>query len=177
MSHTMRTVLKSMARLAAAQAELAVLRRDETFAPKLFPPATKGELKTLASRVGAPLPRSYRAFLSVSNGWDSFNGSARLLSTSDRDQDWFTSRLKQIQEHLAEFDRPPIPPSALIVMLGLEEPDFAFIDLYDPATGDERAVTHLDLIEGTLGHYPSFLAYLNAERKTIRDLIHDALGD
>ncbi len=42
--------------------------------------ASDAEIKTLERKIGRTLPQSYRDFLSLSNGWDSFDATVTLLS-------------------------------------------------------------------------------------------------
>ena len=59
-----------------------------------YPGASDEELDGLESRLGRPLPESYRSFLRVSNGWHHLSPGAdtaqRLWST--REIDWFVAK-------------------------------------------------------------------------------------
>jgi hypothetical protein len=53
-----------------------------------FPPATDTQIATAERRLGLPLPPSYRAFLSVSNGWQLLNDAIWRVWGTDEIQ-WF----------------------------------------------------------------------------------------
>jgi hypothetical protein len=53
-----------------------------------WPPATPEEILTAERRLGVPLPPSYRAFLSVSNGWERFGSFVQLL-LQVQEIDWY----------------------------------------------------------------------------------------
>lgn len=68
----------------------------------LGPPATEEQISELERRIGRPLPRSYRAFLSLYNGWRQVDGETDLLSIeemlggrrADRIREWQKDALK-----------------------------------------------------------------------------------
>jgi len=82
-----------------------------------MPPATEEEDATAEMRLGLALPPSYRAFLSVSNGWELFGGFVQILLPV-QEIDWFRnfadwlpgntrhrSFYEFAQEHLSFYSR------------------------------------------------------------------------
>jgi hypothetical protein len=116
--------------LAAALRRYDKLRFDEVQSRELGPPATADELAHLSQVVGFVLPPSWRAFLSLHNGWSNFRGTAKLLSTADRVASWVNQRI-QDWEDLLEGQLNPFGDGRQPVLLGIQESSFLVVD---PAT-------------------------------------------
>jgi hypothetical protein len=86
-----------------------------------WPPATPEEILAEERRLGMPLPPSYRAFLSVSNGWELFGFVDLVLQVQEID--WYRNA----------------DPEGLAGILGYQEDDISDADYLDYDT-DEHMV-------------------------------------
>ena len=116
--------------LAAVLRRYDILRFDEVQSRELGQPATADELAYLSHLLGFALPPSWRAFLSIHNGWSNFRGTAKILATADYVAPWVRQRIKD-WEDLLEGRVNPFGDGRRPVLLGTEESSFLVVD---PAT-------------------------------------------
>ena len=115
--------------LAEIKREYSRLAFDEEHRMKLGEPATPEQIAKLERRLGKPLPPSYRAFLELHNGWESFDGSLNLLSVQDQESDWVKEWLKMLLTLFrAVKEENPFEKGAIPVLLGEGEHDFLILD-------------------------------------------------
>lgn len=121
--------------------------------------ATPEQITALEARIGKTLPASYRAFLSLYDGWSMAFGGADLLSVVDVGG-------SRLEERIALWRRQAVATgytaAADAVVIGMH-PASATLLWLDPAdvTGGEWAVV-LDH-HGEEGRWESFLAWLDAQ--------------
>ncbi len=144
----------------------------------LFPGATDTDIDTVADLIGAPVPPSYAAFLRLHNGWDAYNGGAKLLTAGEQSAPWVHERLEELREALEDSGAQAVLENAFPVMLGDEESVFAVLNLSKRDEHGELQVVHWDLDEGEVGTSDSFLDFLEDELETaLDDLDDDDLDD
>ncbi len=81
-------VNRVVSELLAARKELSRLSEEEEIGEKLGLPASAAQIAKVKKLLGKPLPPSYQAFLELHNGWDEFEGDAKILSAEDLNSDW-----------------------------------------------------------------------------------------
>jgi hypothetical protein len=115
--------------LVAAQRELDRLMFDEDEPPSLGKPATSQQIATLEGVLGKPLPPSYRAFLELHNGWEDFDGEAKLLAVEDHGSKWVKKRVRELGDLFAETeDDNPFELGAIPLMLGKDTQNYLVLD-------------------------------------------------
>ena len=62
----------------------------------LFAGATDTDIDAVADLLGGPVPPSYAAFLRLHNGWDAYNGGAKLLTAGEQSAPWVHERLEEM---------------------------------------------------------------------------------
>lgn len=115
-----------------------------------YPGATETELIKAETRLGVRLPPSYRAFLTVSNGWRLFSSFIpRLWSTQDIE--WLAKRrLESITawrqgEGYTDKPFPAVFPSPILA-LALDESHFVYGERQDPTSmNSEYLFTALEI--------------------------------
>lgn len=147
--------------------------------------ATEEEITSAEQRLGTQLPPSYRAFLSESNGFDDIGPFIyRLYNTSEidwfrvRNQDWIDAyqngRDISPEEHLANpQDCVRFRTAYLSSCLQISEEGSSAVALLNPEVindeGEWEAWFFANWNPGA-ERYPSFLAYVESELKTIKYL-------
>lgn len=96
--------------LRAARLELA--RLDPHAGMPLCPPAPAPEdaLARVERRIGRRLPRSYREFLAVHDGWPQFFQGAALLGTTQLARGTFVDIARMVLDDLPDIDTTSIVP-------------------------------------------------------------------
>lgn len=143
----------------------------------LFPGATDSDIHAVADLIGAPVPPSYAAFLRLHNGWDAYNGGAKLLTAGEQSAPWVHERLEEMREVLEGNGDEAVLTNAFPVMLGDEESVFVVLDLSKRDEHGELQVVHWDLDEGEVGTSDSFLDFLEDELEAALDDLDDADDD
>ena len=149
------------------QAEVAFARAESlddgiTFDESVKPPATAAQLDALEKRLGARLPPSYRAFLSLWNGATfSFGGGAAVLGTEDHASAHIEKTLRNKRALFAEFesmnpfDRNPIP-----LMVG----DSRNLILLEPPAGDDGEMQVVEYyLTGEEGRHGNLVAFFRSQ--------------
>lgn len=143
---------------------------DEQFPAELGPPASPDQIAALETRLGKPLPQSYRAFLERHNGWSDFEADGKLLATSDHNAEWVQEKIQYWNELWDTDSDNPFEHGALPVMLGESLNHFLVLD---PRRIDENGkllfVVYDYMHEETCYH--DFLAYLQNRLDVLQLLI------
>jgi hypothetical protein len=79
-----------------------------------YPGATEDHLQEAESRLGVPLPSTYRQFLATTNGWR-MTGTFIYRLWSTEEIDWFRVRNQDWIDAYTEDDTDPIPDSQYFV--------------------------------------------------------------
>lgn len=137
---------------------------------QLGPPASETDLVGLETWLGKPLPPSYRAFLSLHNGWRQVDGAMDLLSTEEIIKG---PRHKIIQAWQAQLKKIGDFVAANSIVIGLSEVTATKL-LLDPnrtnPQGEWTVVQHHNYEEN---NYPSFLVWLESSIDEFRQLIEE----
>jgi hypothetical protein len=129
------------------------------------PPACR--LIELETRLGRLLPASYRAFLSMFNGWRMINGATDLLSVEEMLDGRHVEQIRAWQRQ-AEEAGDEIAARALVIGVAEITPTKILLDPETIATNGEWALIqhHKDAAD----EYPSFLAWLEASVENFRHM-------
>jgi len=149
--------------------ELHVRDYDGDDPQMLFAGATDTDIDAVADLLGGPVPPSYAAFLRLHNGWDGYNGGAKLLTAGEQSAPWVHERLEEIREVLQDNGAGAVLDNAFPVMLGDEESVFVVLDLSKRDEQGELSVVQWDLDEGEVGTSDSFLDFLEDELEAALD--------
>lgn len=155
--------------LAAALRRYDKLRFDEVQSRELGPPATEDELARLSRVLGFFLPPSWRAFLSMHNGWQNFRGTAKILSTADYELAWVRQRVKD-WEDLLDGQINPFGDGRKPILLGTDESSFLVVDPTTVRPDGEMSFIMYDYLEEER-RFPDFASYLRHHLSTMRALI------
>jgi hypothetical protein len=150
------------------------LDREARF--RLGEPCSREQLEELASRLGKPLPPSYRAFLTLHNGWEGFDGIAHLLSVEDHEKKWvkeWVSNLSSLFEEEPAAD--PFRAGALPVLLGDGERTFMVLDPRSSRPNGEMEFVSFDYTERERG-FRTFTSFLKYDLKLTREMIEDEMS-
>lgn len=159
--------------LAAALRLYDILRFDEVQQRELGPPATEDELAQLSHVVGFALPPSWRAFLSLHNGWRDFRGAAKILSTADCTAPWVKQRVRD-WEDLLDGQVNPFGDGRQPVLLGMEESSFLVVDPTTAQSDGEMSFIMYDYLQEE-HRFSDLTSYLRHHLLIMRTLIshHD----
>ena len=147
--------------------------------------ATEAEISSAEHRLGVRLPPTYRAFLAQSNGFDHIGSFIyRLYSSAEidwlrvRNQDWIDAYQIgddiSVEEHLADPENcVRFRAAYLSSCLQISDIGDSAVALLNPEVvneeGEWEAWFFANWLPGAR-RYPSFLAYVESELKTIKDL-------
>ena len=161
-------IKKLIDELATAKNEYSLLTRDEESSQRLGPPATASEIAKLEVHLGS-LPRSYRAFVELHNGWAGFSGGAKILSSEDYNDDWVRERVSDLGAAAEDAGAPDPFKSGQPILLGPSEQ--RFVVMGPPRDGaEERELISYDLQE-EMHRFPHFGAFLQHELGLLREMI------
>lgn len=141
---------------------------------QLGPVANQNRLKELETRIGKPLPPSYREFLSMYNGWRMVTAVMDLLSVEEILEGPREASIRKWQ-HQALESGDPVAGNALVIGDSLVTPTKL---LLDPEVIDEwgewGVVQHHKEEEIA---YPSFLVWLEESVDEFREILQDEIED
>jgi SMI1/KNR4 family protein SUKH-1 len=121
---------------------------------RLFTPARPEQVEALEQELGCPLPRSYRRFLEVSDGWTGFWFGLTLTGAGSLAREGLeTQLLEALEEGLVEAE-----DLAWAVILGANVDEDLYL-LFDPAEagpGEEPPIQMYSAGDGLLESFDSF---------------------
>jgi hypothetical protein len=141
--------------------------KEEIESRVLGDPATSEQIQGLERHFGKQLPKDYKEFLKLHNGWKRFRGPAGLLSTQDQSADWVEERLKSLSDTAKDFgDKNPFDGGTLPILFSDKLDTYLVLDpmtmefvLYDLTQEQKR--------------YKNFVSFLEDELAGIMELIKD----
>lgn len=157
--------------LADAQREYDQLAFDEEFPHDLGEPCSLPQIARLEAILGAPLPPSYRAFLELHNGWERFDGEARLLAVEDQESEWVKNWVAGRDAFFYESDdQNPFKQGAIPIMVGVDQTNFLVLDprtvrpdgemdfvAYDIASEEERFSSFVSFLQDELALWQTLI--------------------
>lgn len=121
-------IAELIADLSEVQATFDALRPDASRARAKGAPAATEAIDALEARFGHPLPKSYREFLSLHDGWRELSPGAHLLSTSEQSASWVLARVAAFTEAWPKGTTNPFAHGALPIMFGEAIDHFVVLD-------------------------------------------------
>jgi cell wall assembly regulator SMI1 len=158
--------------LSGARNEYYRLRFDEPSPDKLGRPCPPKQIARLEQTLGWNLPPSYRTFLELHDGWDNFDGGAKLLSLEDQRSVWVSERVGDFGELFDENPdaENPFSAGAIPIMMGQHENNFVVLDPRKPKPNGEMQFVAYDYSEKERS-FKDFIAYLSHKLTITRKLI------
>lgn len=98
----------------------------------LFPGASSDEIRALSERLPAPLPPSYREFLTITNGCLGFWARYALLGTTAETQEPIRTAIEDARSYLADYATGPDGSITSESIRAFETPDGDDQQLYVP---------------------------------------------
>lgn len=138
---------------------------------QLGSPAAEQELAQIESTYSIQLPRDYRAFLLMHNGWRGFEGQQDLLSTAQMRDAEIKANLDDIRA-LAKNEATSVA-GGFVIQACATSPDILFYDL----TGYKQLGGGPSLVRWEyreIARYDTFYAYLQETACTLEEMIADA---
>jgi hypothetical protein len=160
--------------IAGAQVHYERLAFDEERPHPLGAPASEQAIRSLETRLGAPLPPDYRAFLKLHNGWQNFHADGKLLAVEDHDTEWVRKKIQHWSGLWDSEDPNPFARTAIPIMLGESLHHFVVLDPTRIRPGGEAEIVEYDFMHEQKV-YESFSAYLRRELDVLRRLIQREL--
>jgi hypothetical protein len=160
--------------LADAMRERDSLLFDEEYPHTLGKPASAKQLAALESRLGAPLPPSYRAFLELHNGWEKFTGGAKLLATEDHEAAW----VKQFVDSMDTlfYEQPkvenPFAVGAIPILAGEDVNKYLVLDPRKVGSDGEMTFVQYEYTRKER-RFKNFTQFLQHELKLLQERIED----
>ncbi len=137
---------------------------------ELGPPAAEADLRKLEARLGRPLPPSYRAFLSLHDGWRMASGAMDLLSVREMLEGPVAAGIRKWQD-TARRAGDAAAAEGLVIGLSSVTATRLLLDPRRPdADGEWPVIQHC---KGEEGEYPSFLAWLEESAEEFRELLRE----
>jgi hypothetical protein len=163
-----------IAEMIAAYRELDLLLFDEEVPHILGPPASEAQIANLQALLGAPLPPSYLAFLTLHNGWDKFVGGAKILAIEDQHSAWVKKRIDDLDTFFYEDQdvENPFGVGAIPIMLGRDEEGYLVLDPRQVRDDGEMDFVQFDLIDEEQ-RFDTFTAYLSHRLDVLREMIDE----
>ncbi len=159
--------------LIEAKREYSRLAFDRERQFSLGEPCSPKQLAKLAGILGKPLPPSYRAFLELHNGWEGFDGVAKLLAVEDHGQDWVKNRVNSLSSLLQEYaEENPFKKEAIPVLLGEDERTFTVLDPSTVRKNGEMDFVTFDLTQED-ARFKDFISFLEDDLALTQELIED----
>ena len=133
----------------------------------LGPPAREDELRQIEARLKRQLPPSYRAFLSLYDGWKMIDGGLDLLSVSELLNGPQHAQIQEWQQQMWKAGDTVAARSLVIGVSHITPTRY----LLDPETSDDggewQLVQHHKIVEAEV---PSFLQWLEESVDEYRQL-------
>jgi len=161
-------------RLQQAMKEFDQLLFDEEYKHDLGAPCTKTELAELERRVGRALPSTYFEFMARHNGWEKFDGDAKVLAVEDFGSDWVVKRLRDLAVLFYEAGPDPFEAGCKPVMLGEDARVFLVLDPHSPKGGGEPMFVLYDLTR-RYKEFRDFKDFLRYRLDVLHQIIEDEL--
>jgi hypothetical protein len=117
-----------------------------------------------------PLPRDYRAFLKLHDGWQNFHADGKLLAVEEQDSEWVKKKVKFWSDVWDSEDPNPFARGAIPIMLGESLHHFIVIDPTRVGPEGEAEILEYDSMQERRRH-ESFTAYLRSELHVLKKLI------
>jgi hypothetical protein len=128
------------------------------------PPASVQEIDQVEAAVGFPLPRYYREFLSIHNGWEYWSGDVAFLSTYQIMSGEYAESISKWKAEQHEAGNLMMP-DALVIAFSLFVGEQIFIDVAS-SSGEEVIVWDREetaRFPNLLKYFEAFLAMLEEE--------------
>ncbi len=157
-----RTVPESMAAQNKAKIKellSGIAEKNGAQAQGKYPPCPEAELRLYEQGFGRALPPSYRAFLSICNGWRDFSRGICLLGTRYRQE-------KDLLEAIEEFQALEALEGRFGAATGIfvaASPDgryFLYYDIHTRHSNGEMELVEYVYPNGEVECYPDFVTYL-----------------
>ncbi|SAL83434.1 SMI1 / KNR4 family protein [Caballeronia terrestris] len=166
-----RTLIDAIGR---AQQRYESLAFDEEHPHALGAPASNEAIRSLEARLGSLLPRDYRVFLRLHNGWQNFHADGKLLAVEDQDSEWVKKKIKFWSDLWNSEDPNPFTRGAVPIMLGESLHHFLVLDPTRVGPdGGAHIVEYDSMYEQKV--YDSFTEYLRNELNVLKGLIEREL--
>lgn len=137
-----------------------VIGYDDPSMPR--PPATDLEITAAETNLGVSFPPSYRAFLSIHNGWEHWSGDVALLSTREMLSNPYAFRIAKWRD--GEWMQGNVLAlEGLVIGFSLYVGEQIIIDPAPQPDSLERDIVLWDFEE--IERYPNFYQYLESRRK------------
>lgn len=152
--------------------ELDKLMFDEYVDHRLGSPCSIAQIADFEKSIGFLLPPSYHEFLILHNGWDKFDGGAKLLAIEDFQSDWVLKRKNEIETYIfEEEDQTPFDQNMVPILLG-EENNFLLLDPNTVKKNGEMDFIAYDFSEEE-ARFPDFYSFLKSHLESMTRLIDE----
>jgi len=135
---------------------------------KLGPPVDETQLQALEKRLGRKLPRSYRQFLSMHDGWRMINGALDLLSVGEILAGPRHDKVAKWQQEMLRHG-DTVVGNALVIAASDITPTKLLLDPDTLTDGGEWLLIRDH--KGPEEAYPSFLDWLEKSAQGFRELL------
>jgi hypothetical protein len=170
-AHTKR-LLEIIGEIQAAHVESDRLMFDEQMPHELGPPCSPAQLEALETKLGRPIPPTYRAFLELHDGWENLVGDAKILAVEDHGSKWVKKRLDGLSVLFHDTDDDPIAKGAIPVVLGVDARQFVLLDPDVRHADGELDYVDYDLVRERR-RLPSLIQYLEHKLQVLRTIIEE----
>jgi hypothetical protein len=166
---TMETWIQRVFELNATYENLIGIRSDQ----RLGPPAPEAEIARLEASLGFLLPPSYRLFLSLHDGWTSFQANFSLLSIAEQ-------LAGEARDYIRSWKAKgwaggePLLIDGLVIGVELHEAKGYIIDTARRSDRDEMDIVYWVFFETE--RYPDFLAMLQRKAQYMEEFIAEERG-
>lgn len=161
--------------LFSAFQELDHLMFDEEIDHELGTPCTEAQLVELEKWLGFVLPPSYREFLSLHNGWNNFDGNAKLLAIEDFRSSWVSEKIHNLEILFYEDGENPFDKGMIPILLGEDNDNFLLLDPTTEKSNGEMEFVAFDFTEEE-SRFQNFLSFLEAHLKSVKIIIDDEIN-
>lgn len=155
--------------------ELDLLMFDEDIKHELGMPSTMAQIAELERRLGFSLPPSYREFLSLHNGWNGFDGGAKLLAIEDFGSAWVTEKIHDLEVLFYEDGDNPFDKGMIPILLGEDNNNFLLLDPNALKSSGEMDFVAFDFTEEE-SRFPDFTSFLEAYLQSVKSIIDDEIN-
>lgn len=169
LSERIRVVVTQLFESNNEYAELIGLELDQA----LGSPTPEEAILRLEQTFGDRLSPTYRAFLTLHNGWKGFMADVDLLTVSSHNNPEVVRRVDAWRRSQA-LDGNALVARALPIAVGMDSYYVAFLDPASRRADGEMDVGSAD--EDTRESYPDFLAFLEGQHESMRELIAEETG-
>lgn len=148
-------------RLYKLMCEYYLLAIDKEYPGRRGDPASEEQIAKAEGILGFPFPEDYRTFLSTHNGWSSFDGEGKILSTEDHGTRWETGIIESWTSIWESEDDDPFKAAHLLVVAGEGLPYFIVLipNKEDPSGGAVLIEYEYMSINATFQTFEEYLTY------------------